>query len=119
MSVVIFELKQEHINLLKHLRWSIKDNNLLVSTESLDEEIPSFGANNLYEGIDLILNGKPENFDPFNTHDMEVYSTEKKEMMDKLFSELPTALDVILYTGSFVPGTYKTKFHDRNWKKIN
>ena len=49
---------------------------------------------------------------------MEVYSTEKKEMMDKLFSELPTALDVILYTGSFVL-TYKTKFHDRNWKKIN
>ena len=35
------------------------------------------------------------------------------------YEELPAALDVILYNGHFQLGLYKTKYHDREWKKLN
>lgn len=118
MSVILFELKEEHVKLLKHLNWSVLDNKFLVSTENYLEDPAPFGVDNLYEGIDLILNGKPKEFDPFNSEELKSYSDEEKIYMDKLMSELPVALDIILYNGSFELGTYKTKFHVRNWKKV-
>jgi hypothetical protein len=54
----------------------------------------------------------------FNSEDIKEYSEEQKAEWDKLYSELPLALDVILFNGNFELGTYKTKWHDRNWKKI-
>lgn len=119
MSVLVFELKEDHIKLLKHLKWSITDKKFIISTEDASEDPAPFGANNLYEGMDLILNGKQPNFDPLNTEEIEVYSEEVKAEMDKLYSELPMALDIILFNGHFELGTYRTKFHDRLWKKIN
>ena len=119
MSVLLFELKEEHLKLLKFLRWSINDKNFIVSTEDDNEDPAPFGANNLYEGIDLILNGKPANFDPLNTEDIETYSNEQKAEWDKLYSELPTSLAIILQTQKFEIGLYKAKFHDQIWKKIN
>jgi len=118
MSLIKFELKEEHVKLLKHLRWGVKDKNFLVSTDNPDEDPSSFGENNVYDAIDLILNGRPEKFDPLNTEDIKVYSEEEKETMDKLFEELTLALEVILYVGSFELGNYKCRFHDRQWKKI-
>lgn len=118
MSVVKFELKEEHIKLLKHLRWSKDKNNLIVNISDDEDSIP-FGSDNLYEAIDLILNGRPEDFDPFETHDLIEYTDEQKSEWDKLYDELPLALDVILFNQSFDLGHYKTKYHDRNWKKMN
>ena len=86
--------------------------------ENEEEDPAPFGENTLYEAIDLILNGMPEDFDPFNTEEAKVYSDEQKAEWDKLYSELPLALDIILHNNSFELGTYKTKFHDRLWKKI-
>lgn len=118
MSVVKFELKKEHVMLLKNLKWGLLENKFIVSTEDITEDPAPFGVDNVYEGIDLILNGKPEDFDPLNSVEKE-YSDEQKDAWDKLISELPTALDIILYNGHFDLGTYKTKFHDRQWKKIS
>lgn len=118
MSVLVFELKENHIKLLKHLRWSI-NGKFIASTENADEDPAPFGANNLYEGINLIINGRQPNVDPLEVEEIEVYSDEAKAEMDKLYSELPMALDIILYNGHFELGTYRTKFHDRQWKKIN
>lgn len=117
MSVIKLELKQEHLKLLKHLRWSVKND--VIQGISNDEDSVPFGENNIYEAIDLILNGMPPNHDPFNTSDMPEYSDEQKAEWDKLYSELPTALDIILFNGNFELGTYKTKYHDRNWKKLS
>ena len=36
MSIIKFELKEEHLKLLKYLRWSITKNGFLIGTE--DEE---------------------------------------------------------------------------------
>lgn len=117
MSVVNFELKEEHVKLLKHLRWSLKDNLIVNLGHDGEEYVPVFGEDNIYEAIDIILNGVPEDFDPFNTDEPKKYSEEQKKEWDALYSELPTALDVILYNGHFELGVYKTKWHDRVWKK--
>jgi len=118
MSVIKLELTEKHIKLLKHLRWSINKRNFIVSTEDENEDPAPFGENNLYEAIDLILNGKPSNFDPLNSENFIEYSDEQKQEWDTLYSELPMALDIILFNGNFELGIYKTQFHNRNWQKI-
>ena len=118
MSVIKFELKKEHVLLLKNLRWGLTQNKFIVSTENITEDPAPFGADTVYEGVDLILNGKPEGFDPLNNDGMGTYTDEQISEWDKLISELPTALDIILYNGNFELGTYKTRYHLRDWKKI-
>lgn len=118
MSVITFELKEEHLKLLKHLRWSMTDKDFIVSTENVVEDIAPFGVDSLYEGIDLILNGRPADFDPLNSFEPIEYSEEQRDEWDKLYSELPLALEVILYNGHLNLGTYKARYHDRQWKEL-
>jgi len=120
MSTLKFELKQEHILLLKHIEWTSL-NKIIVGTKELEEDevdfyVP-FGCDTLYEGIDLILNGKAANFDPLNQDEPAQYTKEQMEAWDKLYSELPLALDIILYLGTFELGTYKSHYGQRDWKK--
>jgi len=117
MSVLKFELKNEHLKLLKHLRWSMNGNNLIVNLE--DDESTIFGENNIYDAIDLILNGRPAEIDALTHEDIIEYTPEQKAEWDKIYSELPMALDVVLYNGHFELGEYKTRYHLRDWKKIN
>ncbi len=118
MSVIIFELREDHVKLVKHLRWSVnKDNILSGVADDGDDIAPPFGENNIYDAIDLIINGRPDDFKPFETEDIKEYTPEQKATYDALYNELPTALEIILSTGSFELGTYRTKFHDRNWKR--
>ena len=118
MSVILFELTEKHVKLLKQLRWSLNKEKIIsgVSDEG-DEIAPPFGENNIYDAIDLILNGVPLDFDPLNTEDLKEYTEEQKAEWDKLYAELSTALDIILFNGNFELGTYATRYHDRQWKK--
>jgi hypothetical protein len=118
MSIIKFELKEEHVKLLKHLRWSTQNGVVVGMGHDGEDYIPPFGENNLYDAIDLILNGVPENFDPFTTEDIKEYSDEQKAEWDQLYEDLPLALDVVLFNGHFNLGTYKTKWHDRVWKEM-
>ena len=119
MSSIKFELKEEHVKLLKNLRWSKDKNNIIVGVaDEGDEVAPPLGETNLYDAIDLILNGNSKGVDPFTHEEFYEYSEEQKAEWDKLYSELPTALEIVLYNGSFELGTYKTKFHIREWIKI-
>lgn len=118
MSLTKFELKEEHVKLLKQMNWSLWESKFLVSVKDIKEDADPFGGNDIYESVDLILNGRPADFDPFNTHDFKEYTKEQKSEWDILISELPLALDVILYNGNFELGKYKTKFEQREWKKI-
>jgi len=118
MSVLKITITENHIKLLKHLKWSINGKGFIVGTENEEEDPAPFGENTLYEAIDLILNGMPEDFDPFNTDESKVYSDEQKAEWDVLYGELPLALDVIMYNGSFELGTFATQFHNRVWRTI-
>lgn len=111
MSVIKFELKEDHLKLLKHVQWNREFNGEVIVTSG---ENP-FGGFDHYEDMGVILYGKPEEFDPFDGNPF-LWTDEQKEEMDKLLSELPTAIDIILNTGSFELGSYKTKFHNREWK---
>lgn len=119
MALIKFELTEDHIKLVKHLRWSLTTNNHLLSRGDDNQEYGEspFGGDDVFEDINTILNGKPENFDPLN--DEEIVLTDSQiDDMKGLLSELPTALDIILYTGKFEPGYYKSKWYDRNWIKF-
>lgn len=118
MSVLTFNLTENHIKLLRNLRWDLSKDKLIVSSEDYLDNVPMFGEDNIYEAIDLILNGKPDDFDPLNTDSQNSYSEEQIVEWDKLISELPTALDIILFNGNFETGTYTSKYHIRNWRKL-
>jgi hypothetical protein len=121
MALIKFELKDDHIKLLKHLRWSMVSDQLVSRGDDTEEYGDSpFGGDDLLEDMCIILNGKPDNFNPIDDETLvSTLSEGDKIDMLTLHSELPTALDIILYTGSFEPGPYKRKWYDRNWIKDN
>ena len=59
----------------------------------------------------------PKDYNPLTEDLPRTFTEEEKSRFIKIFNELKTALDIILYTGSFELGHYKTKFHIRDWKK--
>jgi len=118
MSILNFTLKQEHIALLRAMNWSLHLNRFITSAEDFLRDESPFGGDDVYEDMDLILNGKPDDFDPAFTDELPTISQEKKDEFDKLLSELPLALEVILRTQGFETGDYRAKFHQRfSWKK--
>jgi hypothetical protein len=116
MSLLIFELKNEHLLLLKNLRWGLTNDKFIISTEDLNDEPTLFNTNDIYEGIDIILNGKPKDFDPLNSFELVTYSDEQKKEWDKLISDLPVAVEIILSTQGFEVGKYVATHYDRVWK---
>ncbi len=119
MALLKFELTEDHLKLLKNLKWSLNENTNCLESIGFGEEYGSspFGGDNMIEDMYLILQGKPKDFDPLN--DETYYITEDYiKTMEKLFSELSTAMDIVMYTGKFEPGFYKTKWYDRNWTKF-
>jgi hypothetical protein len=114
MSVVKFELKEEHIKLLTGLRWNLNYASKTYRLPFVEEEVDELI--NVHEEVDIVLNGfeKPQSFDAA----AEQINEEKKLEYNKLLSELPTALDIILFTKSYETGWYKTKYNIRSWKKI-
>ena len=79
MSIIKQTITEDHIKLIKQLRWSVNSEKHIVALgHDGVENIPPFGENNLYEAIDLILNGLPEGFDPFSSEDEPVYTDEQK-----------------------------------------
>lgn len=117
MSVLSFTLKTEHLALLKALNWS-QQGVFILSAENPEEDKSPFGGDDIYEDIDVILNGKPADFNPVFTDEPPTYTDEQKAEWDKLVSELPMALEVVLRAQTFELGEYKAKYHQRySWKK--
>jgi hypothetical protein len=120
MALLKFELKQEHLLLLKNLKWSI-DDDFIIKTIGEDSDTHGqspFGGEDVFEDMALILYGRPDDFDPLDEECVSYteYNDEQKEEMLKLLSELPTALSVVLNRQSFELGNYKSKWYDINWK---
>lgn len=126
MSLVKFEVKEDHLKLLKFLQWSQTDTDHLISISSIDNDdaanivLTPFGGDDIMEDIGAILYGQPEEFDPMD-EDAEFgksnWGEEKEAYMRELFDGLSTALSIVLYTQSFDLGHYKRKFHDVVWTK--
>jgi len=117
MALIKFELKEDHLKLLKHLdKWEIDaSNSIFCETEN---KTP-YGGLSLTEDVGIILYGKPDTeFDPLSPYGAE-YTEEQIAEIDKLYDELPMALDIICFNlpEATEVAHYKTKWHQRNWKK--
>lgn len=113
MSILKFTLNENHLKLIKHLAWGeLKDG--VISTEG---KTP-FGGFDHYDDMATILYGKPENHNPM-TDEPHEWSDEQIKEMDDLLQQLPMAIEVVLSTQSFELGLYKSKWHIREWKKID
>lgn len=107
MALLKFELTDQHIALVRNI--NLKDYFELF-THDPSKDI-------MYEDFGLILYGKPDGeFDPLSSEQPD-WSDEQKEEMDKLFNDIPTALEIMMQSGSFEAGNYKTKHYDRNWRR--
>lgn len=127
MAKVKFTLLENHIKLIKQLKFSLTENKLnIISIEKnendIDEshklELTAFGVDK-YEGMNLIIQGQPNNetFDLIKAEELYSFTQEQKEEMDKLMSELPTVLEIVLSTQSFEVGEYCMKLHEGIWYK--
>ena len=118
MALIKFELTEKHLILLKHLDWEIiKDENKII-TQFEEGATTPFGGINLVEDIGVMIFGKPDSdFDPTSPYGPQ-YSDKQKFEIEQLFSELPMALEVVLFLQTFETGVYKRKWNLKNWKKI-
>ena len=114
MSILKFELKEEHIVLLKSFKWCEMDESMVIKTDSEDNPLSGYDYRDV---VGAMIFGLPDNYDAINDERIP-FTEEQNEKVDKLISELPMALDVILNCGTFEPGLYKSKFVHRDWKKI-
>ena len=117
MSILTIEITDKHLKLLKYLKINTDKNNIVLSVEPIDDDIP-ITNDDKYSYIDLVLNGVPKDYDPLTSDKPIEYSDEQKSEWDKLYSELPLCLEVLLYNGNFETGIFKTKYHVKDWKKI-
>ena len=118
MIGITFELKKEHVALLKGLRWGSHNRTHIISTDDMEENPLPFAGDNIYDSMYSILYGTPPDFNPLND-DLVNHTPEQIAEFDKLLSELPMALEIILQRESFELGTFRTKHYDKVWKKIN
>jgi len=119
MAIIKFNLEAKHLILLKFLDWElIKDDNNKLSTVIEEGATTPFGGISLVEDIGVMIFGKPEgDFDPINEYGTQ-YSDEQEREIGRLFSELPMALEIVLFLQTFEVGVYKRKWNLKNWKKI-
>jgi hypothetical protein len=114
MALEKFELKEEHVKLLTHLKFNLNEKSL---SSTIEYGTP-YGGDDFYEDCSLILFGVKKVSVDLKAESIIDVSEEDKSFIDKIYSELPKALNVILNTNSFEIGKYKTKFGRNNWKKI-
>ena len=112
MSLTLFNLKKEHIVLIKNLEFGLTQDVKLLSVG--DKSI--FGGDDVYEDMNRIIYGESENDNPFEKNPIE---PEKISLFDKLLSELPTALSIMFWVGGFETGCYGMFGTSKpDWKKV-
>lgn len=108
MSLVKFEVKEEHIKLLRNMAWDKDELNPLVGM---------FDGDYNEEEMGIIIFGKPEEeYDPTEAKVIP-YTEEQIVYLNELAEGLPEAMDIIMETGEFKAGHFKRKSHLRNWKR--
>ena len=127
MSLVKFEVKEDHLKLMRFLQWSKTDTNHILSINDLDNDdveeviLTPFGGEDLIQDIGDIIYGVPEGEIDFMDEEggfgKPTYTEEQVEYMTELFNGLHTALNICLYRQAFEIGHFKRKYHDVHWEK--
>ena len=118
MALIKFELKKEHLILLKFLDWELISKDRVATLIPEGAETP-FGGIDIIEDIGTMIYGKPEGeFDPTSPSPPR-YSKEQEKEIKNLLEQLPMALEVVLFAQSFETGMYARKWNLKNWKNID
>tara|TARA_R110000851_G_scaffold50092_1_gene119995 strand:- start:1867 stop:2502 length:636 start_codon:yes stop_codon:yes gene_type:complete len=119
MALDKFELKKEHLILLRNLGWESISKDRIATLLEEGAETP-FGGIDIVEDIGNMLYGKPEtdalSVDPLSPFGPE-YTDEQKENIQTILSELPRALEIVLYLKTFELGHYTKKWNLKDWKR--
>lgn len=123
MSWITFELQKEHVAMIKAINWDAKAKCIF---EMDDEGRPSltagtpFGGEDLMEDLGFIIYGLPD-YNPLDddplSPDGATYTPEQVANMVSLYMDLPRALEVTSNLSSFELGTYRRRFHKRDWSQ--
>lgn len=105
-----FELKQYHVELLK--RSNITRNELEWGAPSIDPKRP-FGNGDIVRDMAPILG-----IESFESDEGQVYPKGALERCRAVLLELEEALQVVLSSGSFEPGTYEAEQWTRKFRKV-
>jgi hypothetical protein len=107
-----FELKEEHLKLLR---------NMIVSWDDCEFGAPTvnckkpYGNSHVYGDMSKILDIEGVEDSKKKIH----FSKEQVDLMDKLHKETKVALQIVLKTGKFEPGIYVTDEYRDNWTKVH
>jgi len=106
----LFELKEEHIKLLRNMcvRWD--DCEFGAPSISIDCKRP-YGNSNVYHDIAKILGIEGTIID-----NKEAFSQEQIDWMNRIHKETKVALQIVLVTGEFRPGEYVSDEYADNWR---
>lgn len=116
MALIKFELKKEHLILLKFLDWETISKNRIATLVDDGSETP-FGGIDVIEDVGLMIYGKPKGeFDPLEEMG-PTYNEEQIDFIKKIVMELPMALEIVLFLQTFEVGHYVRKWNLKNWAK--
>lgn len=104
----LFELKEEHIKLLKNMCVGWDD--CEFGAPVIDCKRP-YGNSDVYSDIAKILGIKGT-----IVGDEEIFSEEQMNQMDNIHKDTETALQIVLVTGEFKLGEYVADEYIDNWK---
>lgn len=104
-----FRLTEQHIRLLR-VATIVHNEEGWLGHPGFDKKRP-FGSGDITEGMAEILGVPTIETDTEGTH----YPKGTGHRMRQIYSELATALQIVLCTGTFLPGIYKQKSY-REWE---
>jgi hypothetical protein len=107
-----FELKEEHIKLINRM-YVYFDDFSYDGAPAIDSKRP-YGNSSVAYDVYEILFGKEFDYDEHDEMPEELY-----EDLMKVHKETATALQIVLCTKSFEPGTYEktSRYDSLSWKK--
>ena len=110
MDMQEFVMTEHHIKLLMNM--NVGWDGCEFGAPCIDPKRP-YGNSSVYEDMAKILG-----FGVFIDVNGELcFSEGQVKMLDELHSETETALQIVLSTGSFEPGTYVAKKYSDNWTR--
>ncbi|HEV2927833.1 MAG TPA: hypothetical protein VGW74_04005 [Propionibacteriaceae bacterium] len=110
-----FDVTSDHLTLLKHayVRWSEVE----FGAPEIDGKRPYGNSNVLHDIAELI---EPE-FGKDDLVNWDTWIDRNEERLTRLHVETALALQIVLLTGEFRPGTYRkaNQYADRSWHRID
>lgn len=113
-DTIQFEITEQHIKLIENMYFEFYDW-VEFGAPGVDPKRP-YGNSDVYNDMAEILSITPAYVDEDDPTDIE-FSDDQYALMDRLHKETAQALQIIVRTKSFEPGTYEAEEYSDNWRR--